>query len=208
MAELSRRDEALVMPIVAEIAKEPGLPVRDLGVLIGKKMSTTLRVVQRLVDAGVLERRKENRVRGDGREQVYSGLWLAPGRSVEDAGAPMLGNSEEVDGVQRSEKPDVADDLWDSSVLETLRTSTLTKMASNWTQQRIALRELGERLGWGRLALTQGETRGGAFLPGRAISGGIEAWQLALEELSDEDVDAALSAGRRLLALLAGTVAR
>src|SRR6266566_6576542 len=191
MAELSRREEALVMPIVAEIAKEPGLPVRDLGVLIGKKMSTTLRVVQRLVDAGVLERRKENRVRGDGREHGYSGLWLVPGRSVEDPGSPMLG----------PEKPE-ADDLLDSSILETLRTSTVTKVARELDPERTQLRELGERLGWGRLPLTQGETRGGAFLPGRAIAGGEEAWRIALEDLSDEDVDAALSAGRRLLTLL------
>jgi len=177
MAELTPREEALVMPIIAEIAKEPGVPARDLGVLLHRKMSTVLRVTQRLVDAGVLERRQMLRVRSDRRERGYSGLFLA------DRPRPQV---QELD----SEPP------------ETLRTSEKPVALQAYGPQRVALGELGERLRWGRLPLTQGETRGGAFTPGRAIQAGEEAWRAAIEGLTDEDVDVALSAGRRLLVLL------
>jgi len=77
VTDLTPREEALVLPIVAEVAKEPGLPVRDLGVLIGKNMGMTLRVVQKLVDSGVVERRQIRRSQSAGFERNYSGLFLA-----------------------------------------------------------------------------------------------------------------------------------
>ena len=174
MADLSRKEESLVAPIVAEIAKEPGLPARDLAALIHRNMSVTLRVVHKLVEVGVVERRQVWRVRSDRHERGYSGLYLAEGR-----------------------KPVALDDE-----PETMLAPTMTRAAPELDPARIQLRELGERLRWGRLPLTQGETRGTAFLPGRAISAGEESWQRALDELSDEDVVAALGAGRRLTALL------
>jgi DNA-binding IclR family transcriptional regulator len=70
-AELTAREEALVLPIVVEIAKEPGVQVRELCAVLGKNLSTTLRVLQRLVDTGVIERR---RISSQYRE--VSGLWL------------------------------------------------------------------------------------------------------------------------------------
>jgi len=59
------------MPIVAELAKEPGLSARDLAALLGKPMPTTLRVLKGLVHGGVIEWR---RITTYGRE--VNGLWL------------------------------------------------------------------------------------------------------------------------------------
>src|SRR5439155_17128423 len=91
-------------PIVKEIAASPGLPVRELGVLIHASMSTTLRVVQKLVDAGIVERRQDRRVRGDGRVGVYSGLWLAekPAAGGSDPSEQTMNATE---GQQGSRKP-------------------------------------------------------------------------------------------------------
>ncbi len=71
MSELSRREEALVMPIVVEIAREQGVAVGELRVLLGKKLSTVTRVVQKLVDAGIVERRRFTH-----QYREASGLWL------------------------------------------------------------------------------------------------------------------------------------
>ena len=231
MGELSRKEEALVMPIVAEIAREPGVPARDLGVLIHRNMSVTLRVVQKLVDVGILERRQIQRVRSDRRERGYSGLFLAEGRKTDAAvqveavtpqGRPdgVTEKSEaatvpQASGIGSTPPPAPVAPLMGASMtrrmgkpaigpaMETLRTSTVTMATRELDPARMQLREIGERLRWGRLPLTQGETRGTAFTPGRAIHAGEESWRIALEELPDQDVDVALGAGWRLLALLA-----
>lgn len=172
MAALNRKEEALVMGIVKEVAAEPGLPVRDLGALLHTRMATVLRVVQTLINSGVLERRQITRTRSDLQERRYPGLYLV------------------------DKKPAVA---------ETMGTIEKPATAPEVVGLRAELRNLGERLGWSRLPLTQAREFGGGVRFGRAIAGGEEGWRRAVEELSDEDVEAALPAGRNLLALLGRT---
>jgi hypothetical protein len=177
MADLSPKEESLVTPIISEIAREPGLPVRHLGVLIHRNMSVTLRVVQKLVDAGILERRPVPRVRSDRQERDYSGLFLVEGRTTDEPHEPM-------------ETP------------ETMGTSEAPVAVALASPERVALRDLGERLGWSRLPVTPAREFGGGVRFGRAIQGGEDGWRQAVEVLSDEDVELALSAGRHLASLM------
>jgi hypothetical protein len=173
MAELNRKEEGLVMRVVKEVAAEPGLPARDLGILLHSQMATVLRVVQKLVESGIVERRQVRRTRSDGQERGYNGLYLA------------------------DKKPETLE-----TQPETMETSEKPRTPGKVTSQRTALRELGERLGWSRVPITQAREDGGGFRRGRVIDGGEDGWRRAVEELSDEDVEVALSAGRRLLVLL------
>ncbi len=218
-AGMSAEEEA----VYVAVESSPGVPARDLGKALHRNTAAVLNVVQSLVDRGFVERRALNRVRTDGREHTYNGLFVVPVPvgAVTPQGRPdgVTEKSEaatvpQASGIGSTPPPVRVAPLMGASMtrrmgkaaimpaMETLPTSTVAMAPPELDPARTQLRELGKRLGWGRLPLSQGETRGGAFLPGRAVAAGEEAWWRALEELSDEDVEVALSAGRRLVALL------
>lgn len=167
-------EDALLTAIIAS----PGISVRELARSLECRPETVVRLTQRLVERGAVERRPLMRKRSDGREHTYPGLYATPAVMVEPAPtAPFSPDTDE----RGAEKP---------------------VTASPASPQRVALLGLGERLQWSRLPISQAREFGGGYKFGRAIQGGQDGWRQAVQALSDEDVELALSAGRHLLTLL------
>jgi hypothetical protein len=219
--------------VYVAIEGSPGIPARELGRVLHRQMAAVLKVVQHLVDRGLLARRPLNRVRADGREQTYNGLFAVAASvgAVTPQGRPagVTEKSEaatvpQASGIGSTPPPTplvAPHEHWPGQTHcdwpgcplhrraetlerkpETMVTSEKPSPPGKVTSQRTALGELGERLGWSRVPITQAREDGGGFRRGRVIDGGEDGWRRAVEELSDDDVEVALSVGRRLLVLL------
>jgi len=166
--------------LLTAIAASPGISVRELTRSLKCRPETVVRLTQRLVERGEVERKPLMRKRSDGRQHTYPGLYAAtaPLASVEPTPTSAIATPAEDRGPTEAKAP------------------------RELNPAREQLRELGERLGWGRLPITQARGFGGGVRFGRAIQGGEDGWRIALEKLPDEDIEAALSAGRHLLTLL------
>jgi hypothetical protein len=173
---LPTEEDALLTAIVAS----PGISVRELARSLERRPETVVRLTQRLVERGAVERKPLMRKRTDGREHTYPGLYAAEGPAVVVESPPTAPLSPDKDE-QGAEKP---------------------VTASPASPQRVALLGLGERLQWSRLPITQAREFGGGFKFGRAIQGGEDGWRQAVQALSDEEVELALIAGRHLLTLM------
>ena len=146
--------------LLTTIAASPGVSVRELARSLECRPETVVRLTQRLVDRGVVERRPLMRTRNDGRERSYPGLYATTEPSTAGGAAPCPACQARRDHSADGPECRIVRELLD----------------------------VGRSTGWPRVSLSAGEYReDAAYHYGRAIYAGQDMWALFIDRAPDLD---------------------